>query len=99
MTGKTKLISIFPGLGKPQPPVSIPDYLRLTGLVKPEDWDKFAFECCIPRYTFRKIMGGEITNISDELLLQMSFHSGMDFQTLKNINDAWKSNKQSKRRK
>lgn len=93
MKNRNKLLSIFPGLVKPSAPPSVAEYLKSTGLTTPESWDKFAFECAIPRYNLRKIMQGEVTNISDELLLQMSFHSGMDFTKLKNINDAWKAYK------
>lgn len=94
MRSNAKLLSIFPGLGRQPQPVSVAGYLKSRGLIKPEAWDKFALECDIPRQVMRKIMQEEITDISDETLLQMSFHSGMNFHTLKNINDAWKLHKQ-----
>ena len=93
MKNHNKLLSIFPGLHKPSAPPSVAEYLKSTGLTTPESWDKFAMECSIPRYNFRKIMQGEVTHISNELILLMSFHSGMDFTKLKNINDAWKAHK------
>lgn len=98
MKNRNKLLSIFPGLVKSPSPPSVAEYLKSTGLTTPESWDKFAFECSIPRYNLRKIMQGEVSNISDELLLQMSFHSGMNFSKLKNINDAWKAHNHNRYR-
>lgn len=43
-------------------------------------------------------MRGETTEISDELLLQISFHADLDFNRLKNVHNLWRSYQQRKYR-
>lgn len=92
------LLSTFPGLAKAKAPQSVAEYLESTGIKTLDQMDAFANKCFINKSVFRKIMRGETTEISDELLLQISFHADLDFNRLKNVHNLWRSYQQRKYR-
>uniref|UniRef100_A0AAU8KX14 Uncharacterized protein n=1 Tax=Pantoea phage Survivor TaxID=3232176 RepID=A0AAU8KX14_9CAUD len=92
------LRSIFPGVGKQPAPPSLVSFLNSRGVNTIEEQDAFANKCFINKGVFRQIMSGEKTNIGDEMILQISFHSGITFESLKTVHDNWLRHQRGRRR-